>query len=136
MTDVSLVHTGGGLIGDVITDSLRQPDVDGDAKFLADVATFTDRSGQPPTRAQYASDLEAAFRTGVALWSAYADELREGMDVSRVRDRLVLKLLDLLGFRPTYQRARLAAGGAAWDISHLGWVGDGAASPHRRSRRP
>ena len=130
MTDVSLVHTSGGLIGDVITDSLRQPDVDGDAKFLADVATFTDRSGQPPTRAQYASDLEAAFRTGVALWSAYADELREGMDVSRMRDRLVLKLLDLLGFQPTYQRARLAAGGAAWDISHLGWVGDGAPPVH------
>ena len=38
MTDVSLVHTSGGLIGDVITDSLRQPDVDGDAKFLADMA--------------------------------------------------------------------------------------------------
>ena len=84
MDDVSLVHTSGGLIGDVITDSLRQPDVHGDAKFLADVATFTDRSGQPPTRAQYASDLDAAFRTGVALWSAYADELREGIWMYRV----------------------------------------------------
>ncbi|NJP96395.1 hypothetical protein HCN51_44370 [Nonomuraea sp. FMUSA5-5] len=130
MTDVSLVHTSGGLIGDVITDNLRQPDVEGDAKFLADVATFNDRTGQSPTKAQYASDLEAAFRTGVALWSAYADELRDGMDVSRIRDRLVLKLLDLLGFQPVYQRSRLVAGGAGWDISHLGWVGDDAPPVH------
>ena len=130
MTDVSLVHTSGGLIGDVITDSLRQPDVDGDAKFLANVATFTDRAGRPPAKAQCESDLEAAFRTGVALWSAYADELREGMDVSRIRDRLVLKLLDMLGFQPVYQRARLVASGTAWDISHLGWAADGAPPVH------
>ncbi|MFI9836369.1 Eco57I restriction-modification methylase domain-containing protein [Nonomuraea sp. NPDC051941] len=130
MTDVSLVHTSGGLIGDVITDSLRQSDVEGDAKFLADVATFNDRAGQPPTKAQYASDLEAAFRTGVAIWSAYADELRDGMDVSRIRDRLVLKLLDLLDFQPVYQRSRLVAGGTGWDISHLGWVGDDAPPVH------
>ena len=49
MTDVSLVHTSGGLIGDVITDSLRAPDIDGDAKFLAATATFTDLNGVVPT---------------------------------------------------------------------------------------
>ena len=71
MTDISLVHTGGGLIGDVITDSLRQPDVDGDAKFLTATATFTDLDGAAPTQTQLAADQEAAFRSGVALWSVH-----------------------------------------------------------------
>ncbi|MCV7278848.1 hypothetical protein H7J88_04205 [Mycolicibacterium flavescens] len=124
MTDVSLIHTSGGLIGDVITDSLRAPDVDGDAKFLTAAATFTDLNGSVPTKTQLLSDQEAAFRTGVALWSTYGDELKSGMDISRIRDRLVIKLLDLLGFSPAYQRAKLSAGGQSWDISHLGWQGE------------
>ena len=130
MTDISLVHTGGGLIGDVITDSLRQPDVDGDAKFLTATATFTDLDGAAPTQTQLAADQEAAFRSGVALWSSYADELKKGMDISRIRERLVLKLLELLGFQPVYQRAKLHAGGQSWDISHLGWEAEDAAPIH------
>ncbi|WP_166462082.1 Eco57I restriction-modification methylase domain-containing protein [Mycobacterium paragordonae] len=130
MTEVSLVHTSGGLIGDVITDNLRQPDVEGDAKFLTEVSTFTDLDGAAPTKAQLASDQEAAFRTGVALWSAYADELAQGMDISRIRERLVLKLLNLLGFQPQYQRSKLHAGDQTWDISHLGWHGQDAPPVH------
>lgn len=130
MTDVSLVHTSGGLIGDVITDSLRAPDIDGDAKFLAATATFTDLNGVVPTKAQLLSDQEAAFRTGVALWSTYGDELSGGMDISRIRERLIIKLLDLLGFSPVYQRSKLPAGGQAWDISHLGWNGEDAPPIH------
>lgn len=130
MTEVSLVHTSGGLIGDVITDSLRELDVDGDAKFLAGVSTFTDLAGIAPTKAQLASDQEAAFRTGVALWSAYSDELSQGMDISRIRERLVLKLLDLLGFEPVYQRSKRRASGQTWDISHLGWDGEDAPPVH------
>ena len=110
MTDVSLIHTSGGLIGDVITDSLRQATVDGDAKFLADPSTFTGRDGVPPTRTQLSADLEAAFRACVALWSAYAAELDADMDVSRVREKLVLPMLDLFGFTPVYQRAKLPPG--------------------------
>lgn len=94
------------------------------------VATFTDLAGVAPTKAQLASDQEAAFRTGVALWSAYADELKQGMDISRIRERLVLKLLDLLGFDPVYQRSKLHAGGQTWDISHLGWNGEDAPPIH------
>ena len=130
MTDVSLVHTSGGLIGDVITDSLRQPDVEGDAKFLTAVATFSDLDGTTPTQAQLAADQQAAFRSCVALWSAYADELNRGMDISRIRERLVLKLLELLGFRPVYQRSKLKAGDQSWDVSHLGWEGEGAPPIH------
>ena len=130
MTDVSLIHTSGGLIGDVVTDSLRQPDVEGDAKFLTGPATFTGLNGTAPTKVQLASDQEAAFRTGVALWSAYADELKHGMDISRIRERLVLKLLDLLGFAPVYQRAKLPAGGQTWNISHRGWDDDDAPPVH------
>lgn len=130
MTDVSLVHTSGGLIGDVITDSLRQPDVEGDAKFLTAVATFSDLDGTTPTQAQLAADQQAAFRSCVALWSSYADELKRGMDISRIRERLVLKLLELLGFRPVYQRSKLKAGDQSWDVSHLGWEGEGAPPIH------
>ncbi|BDB40991.1 Eco57I restriction-modification methylase domain-containing protein [Mycobacterium kiyosense] len=130
MTDVSLVHTSGGLIGDVITDSLRSSDVDGDAKFLTVAATFTDLDGVVPTKTQLLSDQEAAFRTGVALWSTYGDELKSGMDISRIRERLVIKLLDLLGFSPIYQRANLTAGGQRWDISHLGWQSEHAPPIH------
>ncbi len=126
MTDVSLIHTSGGLIGDVITDSLRQSTVDGDAKFLADPSTFTDRDGVPPTRTQLSADLEAAFRACVALWSAYAAELDGDMDVSRVREKLVLPMLDLFGFTPVYQRAKLPAGDRRWTVSHLGWDGPDA----------
>lgn len=121
MTDVSLVHTSGGLIGDVITDSLRQNAVDGDAKFAADPSTFSDRTGTTPTRTQLASDQQAAFRAGVAIWSSYADELKTGMDVTRVREKLVLPLLDQFGFAPVYQRAKLSAGDRTWLVSHLGW---------------
>lgn len=126
MTDVSLIHTSGGLIGDVITDSLRQSTVDGDAKFLADPSTFTGRDGVPPTRTQLSADLEAAFRACVALWSAYAAELDGDMDVSRVREKLVLPMLDLFGFTPVYQRAKLPAGDRRWTVSHLGWDGPDA----------
>lgn len=130
MTDVSLVHTSGGLIGDVITDSLRQPDVDGDGKFLADATTFTDRFGRAPTKTQQAADQEAAFQQCVAIWSAYADELMAGMDLTRLRERVVLKLLDLLGFDPVFQRAHLPAGDHTWAISHLGWEGTDAPPVH------
>lgn len=123
MTDVSLIHTSGGLIGDVITDSLRQATVDGDAKFLADPSTFTGRDGATPTRSQLSADQEAAFRACVALWSAYAAELDGDMDVSRVREKLVLPMLDLFGFTPAYQRAKLPAGDRTWTVSHLGWDG-------------
>ncbi|SFK86024.1 Eco57I restriction-modification methylase domain-containing protein [Geodermatophilus ruber] len=130
MTDISLIHTSGGLLGDVFTDALRQPVVDGDPRFLADIATFTNADGAPPTRAQHDSDFDAAFRTGQALWSAYSDELARGMDVSRLRERLLLPLLNLLGFDPVYQRSRLTAGGDTWPISHLGWRGHAAPPIH------
>lgn len=123
MSDVSLIHTSGGLLGEVITDSLRADVVDGDARFLTDPTTFGTRDETMPTRTQLASDQEAAFRACVALWSAYADELNAGMDVSRLREKLILPLLDLLGFSPVYQRAKIPAGDRTWTISHLGWDG-------------
>lgn len=126
MSDVSLIHTSGGLVGDVITDSLRQATVDGDAKFLADPSTFTGRDGATPTRSQLSADQEAAFRACVALWSAYSAELDGDMDVSRVREKLVLPMLDLFGFTPAYQRAKLPAGDRTWTVSHLGWDGPDA----------
>jgi hypothetical protein len=130
MTDISLIHTSGGLLGDVLTDTLRQPDVDGDARFLADISTFTAADGQTLPRVQHNSDLDAAFRTGQALWVAYRDELTHGMDISRLRERLLLPLLSLLGFDPIYQRSHLPAGGTTWAISHLGWPGDAAPPIH------
>lgn len=130
MSEISLAHTSGGLLGDVVVDALRQPDVEGDARFLADIATFVDSGGNAPSKAQYEGDLEAAFRTGQATWSAYADELARGMEVSRLRERLLHPLLTLLGFAPVYQRAYLQAGGHAWAISHLGWTGDHAPPIH------
>jgi hypothetical protein len=119
--EVSLVHTSGGLLGDVLTDSLRPEVVDGDARILADIATFVSRDGQSTSRAQYDSDLDAAFRTGQAMWTAYATELDAGMDLSRVRERLLIPFLKLLDFDPIYQRAHLPAGDSTWAISHLGW---------------
>jgi hypothetical protein len=121
MTDVSLIHTSGGLLGDVLTDSLRPDEVEGDARLLADIATFTNRDGQPPTRAAYAADLDAAFRSGQAIWTAYAPELEAGMDLSRLRERVLIPLLKVLDFDPLYQRAHLPAGGTSWAITHLGW---------------
>ena len=123
MSEISLVHTSGGLLGDVVVDALRQPDVEGDTRFLADIATFGSADGAAPSKAQYEGDLEAAFRTGQAIWSAYAEELSRGMDVSRLRERLLQPLLTVLGFSPVYQRAHLQAGGQAWAVSHLGWPG-------------
>ena len=119
--EVSLVHTSGGLLGDVLTDSLRPEVVEGDARTLADIATFVTRDGQTPSRAQYGSDLDAAFRTGQAMWTAYTAELEAGMDLSRLRERLLIPFLKLLDFDPSYQRAHLPAGDSTWAISHLGW---------------
>ena len=119
--EVSLVHTSGGLLGDVLTDSLRPEVVEGDARTLADIATFVARDGQAPSRAQYNSDLDAAFRTGQAMWTAYSAELETGMDLSRLRERVLIPFLKLLDFDPIYQRAHLPAGDSTWAISHLGW---------------
>src|SRR5690606_12820534 len=49
---------------------------------------------------------------------------------SRLRDRLLRPLLELLGFDLQYQRAHLHAGGDSFAISHLGWEGDGAPPVH------
>ncbi len=119
--EVSLIHTSGGLLGDVLTDSLRPEVVEGDACVLAGIPTFVPRDGQAPSRAQYESDLDAAFRTGQAAWTAYAAELGIGMEQSRLRERVLIPFLKLLDFDPTYQRAHLSAGDSTWAISHLGW---------------
>lgn len=130
MTDVILIHTSGGLIGDSLLADLREDKVTGDAKFLADTAGFTSVDGDAPTRSQHETDVEAAFRTGVALWASFADELSEGMDVGRLRDRLLRPLLEMLGFDLQYQRAHVHAGGDSFAISHLGWDGDNAPPVH------
>ncbi len=123
MSEVSLVHTSGGLIGDALAADLRQIAVIGDAAFLTEVATFTDQSGKAPTKGQLEGDLTAAFASGQALWAAYAAELAEGMDTGRLRDKLLRPLLDLLGFHPQYQRGKVEAGGRGWNITHFGWTG-------------
>lgn len=128
--EVSLVHTSGGLLGDVLTDSLRPDMVEGDARILAEIGTFTDRDGQTPSRAHYDSDLDSAFRAGRAMWTAYAAELETGMDLSRLRERVLIPFLKLLDFDPVYQRAHLPAGGTTWAISHSGWEGPAAPPVH------
>ena len=70
MTDISLVHTSGGLLGDVFTDALRQLEPETSTRVLADPATFTGRDGNAPTRAHYEADVDAAFRSATALWTA------------------------------------------------------------------
>jgi hypothetical protein len=126
LSEVSLVHTSGGLIGDALAADLRQIAVTGDAAFLAEVATFTDQSGKAPTKGQLEGDLTAAFASGQALWAAYAAELAEGMDTGRLRDKLLRPLLDLLGFQPQYQRGKAEAGGHGWNVTHFGWTGPNA----------
>jgi N-6 DNA Methylase len=121
VTEVALVATSGGLISEALVQDLRLERVAGDGRFLTEVAGFRSLDGTPPTRTQHDTDVEAAFRTGQALWSAYADELEAGMDVGRLRERLLLPLFELLGFKPVFQRAHLVAGGRAWAITHLGW---------------
>ncbi len=123
MSEVSLVHTSGGLIGDPLAADLRQVAVAGDAAFLTEVATFTDQTGKAPTKAQLEGDLNAAFASGQALWAAYAAELADGMDTARLRDKLLRPLLDLLGFQPVYQRGKVTAGDNTWGITHVGWTG-------------
>lgn len=126
MSDISLIHTSGGLLGDVFMDALRQTDADSTTRVLADPATFTDESGKPPTRAQYENDVDAALKSATALWSAYHDEIEAGMDVSRLRDRVLIPFLRNLGFDPMYQRSHATAGDKPWAISHLGWDGPNA----------
>jgi hypothetical protein len=126
MSEVSLVHTSGGLIGDPLAADLRQPAVVGDAAFLAEIATFTDQAGKTATKTQHQADLTAAFNSAQALWNAHAAELAEGMETTRLRERLLRPLLDALGFQPQYQRARADAGGQTWGITHLGWNGPDA----------
>jgi hypothetical protein len=121
MTEVALVATSGGLISEALVQDLRLEKVAGDGRFLADVVSFRSLDGNAPTKTQHDTDLEAAFRTGQALWSAYADELQAGMEIGRLRERLLLPLLELLGFKPVFQRAHLAAGDSTWAITHLGW---------------
>lgn len=126
MTDVVLIHTSGGLIGDAALADLREDKVGGDGKFLADVAGFTSLDGSAPTRTQHENDLDGAFRSMVALWAAFSDELDEGMEVGRLRDRLLRPLMDSLGFDLQYQRSHLRAGDDTFAVSHLGWAGDDA----------
>jgi hypothetical protein len=121
VTEVALVATSGGLISEALVQDLRLEKVAGDGRFLADVASFRSLDGNAPTKSQHDTDLEAAFRTGQALWSSYADELQAGMEIGRLRERLLLPLLELLGFKPVFQRAHLAAGDSTWAITHLGW---------------
>jgi hypothetical protein len=121
VSEVALVATSGGLISEAVVQDLRLERVAGDGRFLTDVAGFRSLDGTPPTKTQHDTDLEAAFRTGQALWSAYADELEAGMEIGRLRERLLLPFLELLGFRPIFQRAHLSAGDNTWAITHLGW---------------
>lgn len=129
MSDVALLHTSGGLLGDVFTDGLRVEEPGPGNRVLADPATFTGPDGRSPRRAQYEADLDAAYQTGSALWTAYAEELAGGMEVSRLRERLLIPFLRSMGFDPQYQRSRLRAGEQPWAISHLGWPDDPDAAP-------
>lgn len=69
MSEVALVATSGGLISEALVQDLRLEKVAGDGRFLTEVAGFRSLDGTPPTRTQHDTDLEAAFRTGQALWS-------------------------------------------------------------------
>lgn len=121
MTDVALFTSSGGLVAEALIQDLRADMVGGDVKFLADIGGFVDLAGKSPTKAEYESDLEAAFRSAQALWAAYDAELEAGMEVGRLRERLLRPLFELLGFAPAYQRSHLTAGDGTWAISHLGW---------------
>ncbi len=121
MTDVALLHGSGGLVSEALLQDLRLEIVSSDVRFLADVAGFRDLADHSPTRTEHESDLQAAFRAGQAFWSAHASELEAGMDIRRLRERLLVPLLELLGWRPVFQRAHLTAGDANWAITHLGW---------------
>jgi hypothetical protein len=121
LTDVALLHGSGGLVSETLLQDLRLEIVSSDVRFLADVAGFCDLADHSPTRAEHESDLQAAFRAGQALWSAHASEFEAGMDIGRLRERLLMPLLGLLGWRPVFQRAHLTAGDASWAITHLGW---------------
>jgi len=126
MTDVVLAACSGGIVNLTLIEDLRGDTVTGDARELADLALFEDRAGVRPTRAQYEADFEAAFATGRSLWSAHADELEQGMEASRLRDRLIGPFLSLLGYDLQYQRSHLAAGDETFRITHLGWAADDA----------
>jgi hypothetical protein len=121
MSEVALFSVSGGLVSDALVQDLRLDVVTSDVKFLADVASFSGLDGEVPTRAQYDGDFEAAFRSAQALWAAYDVELETGMEISRLRDRLLRPLFELLGFRPVFQRSHVQAGDGTWAISHLGW---------------
>ncbi len=126
MTEVVLASCSGGIVNLTLIEDLRGDTVRGDAKELADIALFEDRAGVRPTKTQYDADFEAAFATGRSLWSAHADELQEGMDPSRLRERLLGPFLSLLGYDLQYQRSHLSAGEESFRITHLGWDGGDA----------
>ena len=142
MTEVVLASCSGGIVNLTLIEDLRGETVKGDAKDLADIALFEDRAGVRPTKAQYDADFEAAFASGRSLWSAHADELEQGMDPGRLRERLLGPFLSLLGYDLQYQRSHLSAGEGTFRITHLGWDGEDAppmildpSSPDKRAER-
>jgi hypothetical protein len=126
MTEVVLASCSGGIVNLTLIEDLRGDTVTGDAKELADLALFEDKESVRPTRAQYDADFEAAFATGRSLWSAHADEIEQGMDAGRLRERLLGPFLSLLGFNLQFQRSHLSAGDGSFRITHMGWEGEDA----------
>lgn len=124
MSDVLLAACSGGIINLSLIEDLRGDRVTGDAKDLADIGLFTDQaSGDAPTKSMFDNDIESAFGQAKSTWSALREEWDGDttIEVTRLRERLILPLLRSLGFDPQYQRAHLNAGGGSFRISHLGW---------------
>ena len=123
MSEVVLASCSGGILNLTILEDLRADKVTGDGDKLADVALFENLEGTRLTRAEYERDFEAAYAHGRLLWTDYGPELAAGMEVSRLRERLLIPFFRLLGYAPTFQRAHLQAGDGSFRITHLGWDG-------------
>ncbi|MCL1599030.1 MAG: hypothetical protein M3094_07590, partial [Actinomycetia bacterium] len=123
---IAYLFSLGGLVSDSVLAELRSDTPQGPAKKLTDPTTFELEEGAAPSRRQLEEDIELTYRTTEAAWNVLAAQLGE-LDVSRLRERLLLPLLRDLGFDPQYQQAHLFGDdGRRYAISHLGWDGPNA----------
>ncbi len=142
---LEFVHASGGVLARaVLIDAVA--DTPTSDLFAPAAFAYLGREAERPTN--HAETIETAFALARERYEAVAQRLDE-MEVSELRERWLIPLLQLLDFDPVYQRAHLPSedGRDRFAISHLGWVGNDAppvllvredldAAPGRGGRSP
>ena len=124
------ITTSGGLISAAFIENVRE--LSTRQRGVEPESFALSWSPAPKSPAALEEDIATAWELLLERWDAVHADLPM-MDVSQVRSRWLLPLLQLLDFDPVYLRGDTVldeAGKLRYPLSHRGWDGDGAPVIH------